>query len=102
MVEIPRPKRGEGQWGFGYKEPLNAPEQGKRDDDGLNVRERVYEYAERARRGELDAIFVADLRARFKWYGLYTQRPEEDGYFMLRVRMPGGVLSSEQVRSTSS
>ena len=34
-------KRGEGQWGLGYHEPLNAAEQLKKDDDGLNVRERI-------------------------------------------------------------
>ncbi|MGH2711256.1 MAG: nitrite/sulfite reductase, partial [Actinomycetota bacterium] len=30
---------------------------------------------------------------------LYTQRPEEDGYFMQRIRVPGGVLSAEQVEA---
>ncbi len=103
---IPRPKRGaEGQWGLGYREPLNAAEQMKRDDNPLNVKERIFEYAEQWRRGEItsiDNIFVADLRSRFRWYGLYTQRPEEDGYFMWRIRIPGGVLSSEQTRSIGS
>jgi sulfite reductase (ferredoxin) len=102
-LEIPRPKRGgEGQWGLGYREPLNAAEQTKRDDDPLNVRERVLEYAQAWRRGEITSvenIFVGDLRSRFRWYGLYTQRPEEDGYFMLRIRIPGGVLTSDQVRA---
>ncbi|MBA2560611.1 MAG: hypothetical protein H0V07_12150, partial [Propionibacteriales bacterium] len=30
--------RGEGQWALGYREPLNANEQAKKDDDALNVR----------------------------------------------------------------
>ena len=34
-------KRGEGQWALGYHEPLNPAERTKRDDDGLNVRERI-------------------------------------------------------------
>jgi sulfite reductase (ferredoxin) len=88
--------------GLGYREPLNAPEQGKRDDDGLNVGERIHAYAAAWKRGEIasiDNIFVGDLRSRFRWYGLYTQRPEEDGYFMLRIRIPGGVLTSEQTRT---
>src|SRR5688572_11150327 len=101
-LKIPRPKRGaEGQWGLGYREPLNAAEQMKRDDNPLNVKERIYEYADQWKRGEItsiDNIFVADLRSRFRWYGLYTQRPEEDGYFMWRIRIPGGVLTSEQTR----
>ncbi len=102
-VSIPRPKRGgEGQWALGYREPLNAAEQTKRDDNPLNVRERIIEYADQWRRGEISSvenIFVADLRSRFRWYGLYTQRPESDGYFMWRIRIPGGVLTSEQTRA---
>jgi sulfite reductase (ferredoxin) len=101
-LKIPRPKRGgEGQWGLGYREPLNAAEQMKRDDNPLNVKERILEYAQAWRSGEIDSveqIFVADVRSRFRWYGLYTQRPEEDGFFMWRIRIPGGVLTSEQTR----
>jgi sulfite reductase (ferredoxin) len=85
--------RSEGQWALGYREPLNAAEQAKREDDGLNVRtriERIY-----ARKGFV-SIWPSDLRNRFRWYGLYTQRPETDGYFMLRIRIPGGQLSAEQ------
>ena len=40
-VEIPRPKRGEGQWALGYTEPLNKNEQSKKDDDPLNVLDRI-------------------------------------------------------------
>ena len=103
-LTIPRGTKrgGEGQWGHGYKEPLNAAEQTKRDDNPLNVKERIFEYAHAWRRGEITSvehIFVADLRSRFRWYGLYTQRPEEDGYFMWRIRIPGGVLTSEQTRT---
>ena len=102
-LKIPRPKRGaEGQWGLGYREPLNAAEQMKRDDNPINVKERILAYADQWKRGEItsvDNIFVADLRSRFRWYGLYTQRPEEDGYFMWRIRIPGGVLTSDQART---
>ena len=40
----PRPAKrpsGEGQWALGYREPLNANEQFKKDDDPLNVRARI-------------------------------------------------------------
>ncbi|MFE0626268.1 nitrite/sulfite reductase [Streptomyces sp. NPDC058864] len=102
--------RGEGQWAVGHMTPLNANEQFKRDDDGLNVRTRIetiYRY-----RG-FDAIDGADLRGRMRWWGLYTQRkpgidggktailePEEldDKFFMLRVRIDGGRLTTEQLR----
>jgi len=106
-----RRKRGEGQWALGYREPLNKNEENKRFDDGLNVRQRIIDIY--ARRG-FDSIDPADLRGRFRWYGLYTQRrpgidggktavlePEEldDRYFMLRVRIDGGQLTSRQLRT---
>lgn len=102
--------RGEGQWGLGYMTPLNGTEQFKRDDDGLNVRTRIETiYSKRG----FDSIDPNDLRGRFRWWGLYTQRrpgidgghtgalePEEleDKYFMLRVRVTGGRLTTAQLR----
>jgi sulfite reductase (ferredoxin) len=102
--------RGEGQWAAGHFTPLNANEQVKRDDDGLNVRTRIETiYAHRG----FGSIDGADLRGRMRWWGLYTQRrpgidggktavlePEEldDEYFMLRVRIDGGQLTTAQLR----
>ncbi|HEY7488893.1 MAG TPA: nitrite/sulfite reductase [Streptosporangiaceae bacterium] len=106
-----RRKRGEGQWALGYREPLNKNEESKKNDDGLNVRQRILDVY--ARQG-FDSIDPADLRGRFRWYGLYTQRrpgidggktailePEEldDRYFMLRVRIDGGRLDLAQIRT---
>ncbi|MFF4649130.1 nitrite/sulfite reductase [Streptomyces sp. NPDC001380] len=103
--------RGEGQWAMGHFTPLNANEQSKKDDDGLNVRTRIETvYAHRG----FDSIDPADLRGRMRWWGLYTQRrpgidggktailePEEldDEYFMMRVRIDGGRLTTEQLRT---
>ena len=103
--------RGEGQWGLGYREPLNANEQAKKDDDPLNVRARIeHVYA----RHGFSSIDPTDLRTRFRWWVLYTQRrpgidggrtstlePHEldDEYFMLRVRIDGGQLTTEQLRT---
>ena len=93
MPGDPKPRRSEAQWALGYREPQNAAETAKREDDGLNVRARIETvYAKKG----FGAIWPSDLRNRFRWYGLYTQRPETDGYFMLRVRIPGGMLTSEQ------
>ncbi|WET81497.1 nitrite/sulfite reductase [Amycolatopsis sp. QT-25] len=102
-------KRGEGQWALGYREPLNPNERSKKDDNPLNVRARIENiYA----RGGFDSIDPGDLRGRFRWFGLYTQRkpgidggrtatlePEEldDRYFMLRVRLDGGALTTDQL-----
>ena len=104
-------RRGEGQWALGYREPLNKNEENKKNDDGLNVRNRIIDVYSKA---GFDSIDPADLRGRFRWYGLYTQRrpgidggktailePEEldDRYFMLRVRIDGGQLSPDQLRA---
>ncbi|QSR26793.1 sulfite reductase [Nocardioides aromaticivorans] len=110
-TEIPRPKRAEGQWALGYTEPLNKNEQSKKDDDPLNVRDRIlYIYSKRG----FDSIDPADLRGRFRWMGLYTQRKPgidggrtgsmeeeelDDRYFMLRVRSDGKLLSPAAVRA---
>ena len=63
-AEAPR----RGQWALGYREPLNANEQTKKDDLPLNVRERIENiYAP----GGFDSIDKTDLRGRFRWWGLY-------------------------------
>src|SRR5689334_12644473 len=107
----PRQKRGEGQWKLGYREPLNANEQVKKDDAPLNVRERIENIY--SRRG-FASIDPGDLRGRFRWMGLYTQRAEGfDGgktatvdpadldapYFMMRVRSDGALLGADQLRT---
>jgi sulfite reductase (ferredoxin) len=108
-----RPGRGsvgQGQWALGYREPLNKNEQVKKDDNGLNVRARIETiYAARG----FASIDPADLRGRMRWWGLYTQRrpgidggrtatlePEEldDEFFMMRVRLDGGAVSTDQLR----
>ncbi|MDT5177889.1 MAG: hypothetical protein QOJ95_2087 [Mycobacterium sp.] len=107
---VKRPK-GEGQWALGYREPLNANEQAKKDDNPLNVRARIENiYA----KGGFESIDKGDLRGRFRWWGLYTQRKPgydgtwtgdentdmlEDEYFMLRVRCDGGALSTSALRT---
>ncbi|MDP9986367.1 sulfite reductase (ferredoxin) [Arthrobacter oryzae] len=99
-----------GQWKVDGKTPLNANETWKQEDDGLNVRERIETiYAKEG----FDAIPSQDLHGRFRWWGLYTQRKQgidggktatlephelEDKYFMLRVRIDGGALTTEQLR----
>src|ERR1043166_4905666 len=110
----PRKARGEGQWALGHREPLNPNERSKKDDNSLNVRARIESiYAHRG----FASIDPADLRGRFRWYGLYTQRrpgidggrtavlePEEldDEYFMLRVRIDGGQLNLDQLRAVAN
>jgi len=104
------PQRGQGQWALGYREPLNPNERMKKDSDGLDVRQRILDIYSHA---GFDSIDPGDLRGRMRWMGLYTQRaqgipggktavlePEEleDSYFMMRVRIDGGQLSSDALR----
>ncbi|WGX99292.1 nitrite/sulfite reductase [Nocardioides sp. L-11A] len=110
-TEVPRPRRAEGQWSFGYSEPLNKNEQSKKDDDPLNVENRIrFIYSKRG----FDSIDPADLRGRFRWMGLYTQRKPgidggktgsmeeeelDDRYFMMRVRSDGKLLGADALRT---
>src|SRR6478672_5160128 len=110
-----RPRRapkvgGQGQWALGETEPLNANERFKQEDDALNVRARIEDvYSKQG----FASISGDDLHGRFRWWGLYTQRKPgidggktatlephelEDEYFMLRVRIDGGQLTTEQLR----
>jgi sulfite reductase (ferredoxin) len=104
------PTKPHGQWAVDGNEPLNGNEEWKLDDNGLNVRERIESiYAQ----GGFESIDPTDLHGRFRWWGLYTQRKPgidggrtaqlephelEDEYFMMRVRIDGGQLTTEQLR----
>ncbi|MGH3651435.1 nitrite/sulfite reductase [Glutamicibacter sp.] len=109
-VRSTRAAKPNGQWKIDGPAPLNANEEMKAADNGLNVRQRIEEiYSKQG----FDSIEPEDLHGRFRWWGLYTQRaqgipggktatlsPEEleDRYFMLRVRIDGGALTTEQLR----
>ncbi|MFI0792220.1 nitrite/sulfite reductase [Micromonospora rubida] len=109
-ARAPRRPRGEGQWALGHREPLNANERIKKDDDPLNVRARIENIYAHQGFASIDPL---DLRGRFRWWGLYTQRKAgidggrtavlephelEDELFMLRVRVDGGQLNLAQLR----
>ncbi len=104
------PTKPHGQWLVDGTEPLNPNEEFKLADNGLNVRDRIETvYAQ----GGFASIDPTDLHGRFRWWGLYTQRKPgidggrtaqlephelEDEYFMLRVRIDGGQLTTHQLR----
>ncbi len=110
----PARRRGEGQWALGHREPLNPSERLKKDDDALNVRLRIeHVYAQQG----FASIDPQDLRGRFRWYGLYTQRKPgidggrtailephelEDEFFMLRIRVDGGQLDLAALRAIAN
>ncbi|MGN6339281.1 nitrite/sulfite reductase [Mycobacterium sp.] len=107
----PGKPRNEGQWALGNREPLNPNEEMKQAGAPLDVRERIETiYALNG----FDSIDKSDLRGRFRWWGLYTQREQgydgtftgddnaellEARYFMMRVRCDGGALSAAALRT---
>jgi sulfite reductase (ferredoxin) len=103
--------RSEGQWALGDREPLNPNEEMKQAGAPLDVRERIENVYAKA---GFDSIEKTDLRGRFRWWGLYTQREQgydgsftgdenadllEAKYFMMRVRCDGGALSTAALRT---
>ena len=105
-----RKPRPQGQWLVDGTTPLNDDERIKQEDAGTAVAQRIRDiYAKEG----FDSIAKEDLSPRFKWVGLYTQRrPGLDGtktstltneelqdhYFMMRIRLDGGLVSNEQLR----
>ncbi|WP_022894079.1 nitrite/sulfite reductase [Agromyces subbeticus] len=107
----PRPaSRPHGQWKVDGTAPLNGNEEWKQVDNGLSVRDRIEKLYSK---GGFASIDPTDLHGRFRVWGLYTQRKPgidggrtatlephelEDEFFMLRVRIDGGQLTTEQLR----
>ncbi len=107
----PRPaSRPHGQWKVDGTAPLNGNEEWKQVDNGLSVRDRIERIYSK---GGFASIDPTDLHGRFRVWGLYTQRKPgidggrtatlephelEDEFFMLRVRIDGGQLTTEQLR----
>jgi len=106
----PRARKPQGQWKVDGREPLNHNEEFKAEDDALNVRERILDTYSK---DGFASIPPDDLSGRFRWWGLYTQRMQgidgahtskleadelQDEYFMMRVRLDGGAVTTGQLR----
>jgi ferredoxin-nitrite reductase len=72
---------------------LNKFEQFKAEKDGLAVKDELKKFAELG----WEAVDKTDLEHRLKWLGIFY-RPVTPGKFMLRMRTPNGIVSSEQMR----
>ena len=76
---------------------LNKVEKVKAAKDGLDVKDELQHFAQIG----WEAVDKADLETRLKWLGIFY-RPVTPGKFMLRMRVPNGVLNSEQMRVLAS
>ncbi|MCM1983484.1 MULTISPECIES: ferredoxin--nitrite reductase [Oscillatoriophycideae] len=75
------------------KAKLNKFEKLKAQKDGLAVQSELIDFANRG----WEAIDKDDRDVRLKWLGIFF-RPVTPGKFMLRLRMPSGVITSGQMR----
>ncbi len=69
---------------------MNDAERIKQEKDGLDVWEDIQRYSTTG-----FASINPDDFLRMRWYGLYQQKPNV-GHFMLRVKIPGGIVTSAQ------
>jgi ferredoxin-nitrite reductase len=78
---------------------MNKVEAWKAEKHGFDVWTDVVEHA---RSGTpMDQISEADLE-RMKWYGIFYRKRVEDGRYMIRIRIPGCELGSEQARAIAA
>ncbi|ARV57606.1 ferredoxin--nitrite reductase [Nostocales cyanobacterium HT-58-2] len=72
---------------------LNKFEKFKAEKDGLAIKAEIEKFASLG----WEAMDETDRDHRLKWMGVFF-RPVTPGKFMMRLRMPNGILTSEQMR----
>ena len=71
---------------------MNRIEALKAEKDGLDVLDDLVRFAREGWKTIAD-----DDKERLKWAGVFHRRPTP-GHFMMRVRMPNGIVTAAQVR----
>jgi ferredoxin-nitrite reductase len=72
---------------------MNQIEEYKKERDGLDILEDIPRYAQEG----WESITDGD-KERLKWAGVFFRR-QTPGYFMMRVRIPNGIMSAMQLRT---
>lgn len=72
---------------------MSKNEHMKREKDGLDVWPDLARFAQLG----FNSINKDDL-LRLRWFGIYQQKPNDSGYFMWRIKLPGGRLTPAQLR----
>lgn len=75
------------------KASLNKFEKFKAEKDGLAIKSEIEKIASLG----WEAMDATDRDHRLKWVGVFF-RPVTPGKFMMRMRMPNGILTSDQMR----
>ena len=76
---------------------LNKVEKNKAAKDGLEIGKDIDKFAEMG----WEQMDKTDLELRLKWYGMFW-RPKTPGKFMLRLRIPNGIINAEQLKVIAS
>lgn len=75
-------------------------EKAKLAKDGLSSIVDVYEYAAKFRSGEMtwEEVEKADMNTRLKFVGMLHRDKRTPGQFMMRLKVPNGIVNSDQMR----
>jgi len=78
----------------------NPIEKAKLAKDATTIFNSVYEYAAAIRSGEMDweDVEKADFNTRLKWVGLVHRDKRTPGKFMMRMRIPNGIINADLLR----
>lgn len=82
------------------KKSGNPIEKVKLEKDGTAAFIDVYEYARKIRNGEMtwEDVEKSDLDSRLKWVGMLHRAKRTPGQFMMRLKIPNGIINSQQMR----
>lgn len=78
----------------------NPIEKIKQKKDATSAFVDVYEYAAKIRAGEMawEEVEKADLDTRIKYVGMLHRNKRTPGQFMMRLKVPNGIINSDQMR----
>mmetsp|Transcript_17422 Transcript_17422/g.26455 ORF Transcript_17422/g.26455 Transcript_17422/m.26455 type:complete len:608 (-) Transcript_17422:300-2123(-) len=78
----------------------NKIEKDKIEKDPTSAFVDIYEYARRIREGEMtwEEVEKADLDSRLKFVGMLHRNKRTPGQFMMRLKVPNGIVNSDQMR----
>jgi ferredoxin-nitrite reductase len=78
----------------------NPIEKIKMEKDATSAFVDIYEYAAKIRAGEMtwEEVEKADLDNRLKYVGMLHRNKRTPGQFMMRLKVPNGIVNSDQMR----